>query len=347
MAIDLGTEMTRVFLPGKGIVMEMPSLMAVRLDDGRVVAIGKEAKQMMGRTPDEIEMVRPVQKGMISEYKWAVTFVEYVLRKSVGTGILHRPEVLVSVPVGVSEVERKILVEVFLTAGAKVVHIVPKPLAGAVGAKVPMAEPVGSLVLDIGGGVTEVSLLSMGNVISAKSEGTGGVDLTNELCNFLESKHHLIIGFQAAEKMKQIIGSAKLLDEKDISEHKRLLDDGVLGVDDKGVWMEISGRDELTGLPNKMLVYNSDVVGVVTKQIKKIGEMLGWIMKQVPPELVTDVMDKGVVMMGGGSLLKYLPEYLTELIGIPCYLVEDPQRCVIEGSGRILENLEMFEYTLG
>ena len=347
MAIDLGTEMTRVFLPGKGVVLEVPTLVAVRLNDGQVVAVGNEAKQMMGRTPEEIVSVRPVQKGRVSEFRWAATFIGFVLRQTVGVGLFNKPEVLVSVPAGMNQVEKKLMVEVFLESGAKVVHVVPRPLAGAVGARVPMAEPVGSLILDMGGGLTETSLLSMGNIISSKKIEFGGVDVTNDLREFLERKYNLIVGFNAAEELKMTIGSAKKLEEVKIENKKKMMEEGVIGLDKKGVWMEVAGRDELTGLPSKVRIYNYEVVEVIQRRMKKVGEMLGGIMKQVPPELVTDVMEKGVVMMGGGSCLKYLPEYLTELIGIPCYLAEEPDKCVVEGSGRILENLEMFEYTLG
>ncbi len=347
VAIDLGTEMTRAYVPGEGIVFQVPTLVAVRLNDGQVVAIGKEARQMMGRTPEEIISVRPVKKGKVSEFEIAVTFVNFVLKKVTGTSWFNKPEVLISVSSGITEVERKVLVEVFLEAGAKMVHVIPKPVAGAVGARVPMAEPIGSLILDIGGGLTETSLLSMGNIISFKKVEFGGVDLTSDLQEFLEKEHNLIVGFSAAEILKKTIGSVKELEKDDIKSEKQLIEDGVVGWDDDGVWMEMAGRDELTGLPNKVRVYNHKIVRILEKRIRRIGEMLGEIMRQVPPELVTDVMEKGVVMIGGGSKLRYLPEYLTELVGIPCYLAESPDKCVIEGSGRILENLEMFEYTLG
>ncbi|NOY15187.1 MAG: rod shape-determining protein [bacterium] len=347
VAIDLGTYTTRVFLPSQGVVLQEPTLLAVRLDNNKVVAVGKEAEKMMGRTPDEIVAVRPVNKGVISDFQLAATFIEHTLRQVTKIGLFHRPTILVSLPAGVSQVERKVLVEAFLTSGARAVHIVPRPLSGAVGANIPMAEPIGSVILDIGGGLTEVSLVSMGNVISIKNMGFGGIDLTYELIKYLESEHNLIVGFQAAEKMKRIIGSVGQLTEHSIKDFKKLHEDGLIGIDDKGVWMEISGRDGLTSLPNKIKVYSSDINQVIDKKVKKVSELLGQIMKHVPPELVTDVMDKGVVMMGGGSLLNFLPEYLTNLVGVPCYLAQQPATCVIEGSGKILENLDLFEYTLG
>jgi len=322
IGIDLGTANCLVYLEGEGVVMNEPTVVAVAFDDNRVVAIGQEAKKMLGRTPENIVASRPLRDGVIANYRVTEAMIRYFIRRVLGPHFI-KPEVMVCIPAGATQVERRAVMEATIQAGAKTVYLIDEPLAAAIGAQMPIAEASGNMIVDIGGGSTEIAVIALGGVIVHDSIRVGGNRLDEAIINYLKKNYNLIIGDQTAEEVKIKIGSATKVK--------------------KEMTMEAKGRDSLLGLPRSIELTSSQVneaIGPVLDQI--IGVVKG-VLEDTPPELARDIIDKGIVLAGGTSLLNNIDRFMTEEIGVPCFVAPDPILCVAKGTGIAIENIDLYK----
>lgn len=326
IGIDLGTANSLVWLAGKGIMLNEPTVVAVSVEDGRVVAVGNEAKTMLGRTPWTIEALRPLRDGVIANYQVTEAMLRYFIQKVCGQSFIFKPEVMICVPAGVTQVEKRAVLDATLAAGARVAYLIDEPLAAAIGAKIPIANPSGNMIVDSGGGTTEAAVISLGGVVVHKSVRVAGNKLDEAVANFLRKKHNLIVGEQTAEEVKLKIGSAIPLVKEEI--------------------IEVKGRDSILGLP-KMVQVTSTEVGEAIKGILSqiIGAVKG-VLEETPPELASDIIDKGIVMSGGTSLLRHFDKLMTAETGVPCHVTEEPMLCVVKGTGVALENIDLYKRSL-
>ena len=322
IGIDLGTANVLVYVPKRGIVINEPSVVAVS-EDNRVLAVGNEAKEMVGRTPDTITAYRPLRDGVIADFRVTEAMIHYFINKVSGNIRLFRPEVMVSVPAGVTSTEKRAVIDATKAAGAKDVYIIPEPVAAAIGADIPIDSAAGNLVVDIGGGTTEVAIISLGGIVAATSVRVGGNRLDQSVADYIRKKYGLAIGDQTAEEIKIKIGSA-LPAEKEKT-------------------MEIRGRDMIAGLPKTITISSNEVTEAMQNEIDKIILAVRNVLEQTPPELSSDVIDRGMVMTGGGSLLRNLDKMLTKATGVPCHVADDALYCVAKGTGIALENLDDYK----
>lgn len=320
IAIDLGTANTRVYLPKKGIVANEPSVVAVSVDDNRIVAIGSEAKEMLGRTPDIITASRPYKDGVIADYRITQALLKYLIDKIAGKLRLWRPELMISVPTGITSTERRAVIDAAMSAGAKKVYIVRAPVAAAIGANVPIAAPAGNLIVDIGEGTTEVAIISLGGIVAQHSVRVAGGKIDTSISEFIRKKYGLVIGSQTAEDIKKKIGSALPLE--------------------KPLKMQIRGRDVVAGLPKTVELNSTDITEAIGERLDDIILAVKAVLEQTPPELSSDIIDRGMIMTGGGSLLRNIDKLMTKVTGVPSYVAEEPLLCVIKGTGIALENLD-------
>lgn len=320
IAIDLGTANTLVYLPKKGIVANEPSVVAVSVDDDRIVAIGNEAKEMLGRTPDIITASRPLRDGVIADYRITQAMLRHYINLVSGRFRLSRPEIMVSVPAGVTSTERRAVIDAAMAAGAKKAHIIREPVAAAIGANVPISAPAGNLVVDIGGGTTEVAIISLGGIVAQNSVRVGGNKIDQAISDYIRKKYGLVIGDQTAEDIKKKIGSALPLD--------------------KPMTMQIRGRDLIAGLPKIVTLSSDEVTKAISDRLDEMLLAVKAVLEQTPPELSSDIIDRGIVMSGGGSLLRNIDKLMTKVTGVPAYVAEDPLLCVARGTGIALENLD-------
>ena len=323
IAIDLGTANSLVWLGKKGIVMNEPTVVAITVDDGRVVAVGNEAKEMLGRTPGNITASRPMRDGVIADYRVTEAMLSYFIQKVCGRIFLFKPEVMICAPAGVTQVERRAVLDATLSAGAKVAYLIEEPLAAAIGAKIPIAAASGSMIIDIGGGSTEAAVISLGGVVVHKSVRVAGNKIDEAITNFLKRKHNLLIGETTAEEVKLKAGSATVLDKEET--------------------VEVKGRDSVTGLPRAAMVSSTEVTEAIRPILLQIVGAAKGVLEETPPELASDIIDKGIVMSGGTSLLRNFDRLMTELTGVPCHVAEDPLLCVVRGTGVALENLDLYK----
>lgn len=321
VAIDLGTANSLVFVVGEGIVLDEPTVVAVSVGDGKVLAVGKEAQSMLGRTPGNIKASRPMRDGVIADYAVTEAMLKYFLRK-VGAFGLFKPEVMICVPAGVTQVERRAVLGATIEAGARNAYLIEEPLAAAIGAGVPISEASGNMVLDMGGGASEAAVISLGGVVTFKSVRVAGNRIDEAISKYVRRKHNLVIGETTAEKVKVKVGSAVA-----VSKEERV---------------EVTGRDSITGLPRSVEISSYEVFEAIREPLGKIIGMLKSVMEEVPPELSSDIIDKGIVMTGGTALLRGLDRLITQETGVPAFVAEDPQRCVIKGIGTALDNLEVY-----
>ena len=329
IGIDLGTANSLVYLAGQGIVLNEPTVVAITTDDNRVLAVGNEAKEMLGRTPGNIIASRPMKDGVIADYVITEAMLRYFLDKVCGPSRLFKPEVMVCAPAGVTSVEKRALLDATLSAGAKVAFLIDEPLAAAIGAKIPIANPSGNMIVDIGGGTTEAAVICLGGVVVHSSVRVGGNKIDESIQNYIRKKHNLIIGERMAEDVKIKIGSATPLRQ------------GSAGpVDEK---MEARGRDAFSGLPKTVEINSMEVTETISPVTQKIVEAIKGILEQIPPELASDIIDKGIVMSGGTSLLRNLDKLLKDSLGVPVSLAENPLLCVALGTGMALENLDLYK----
>lgn len=323
IAIDLGTTNVLVFLPKKGIVVNEPTVVALQAEDNRIVAIGEEAKKMLGRTPDSIVAAHPLRDGVIASYKMTEAMLKYFINRVMPKIRLNKPEVMIAVPVGVTSTERRAVVDACLSAGAKAAYIIKEPIAAALGAGIPIASPNGNMIIDIGGGTSEIAVISLGDVVAATSVRVGGNKIDLAIQNYIRKKYNLIVGEQTAEEVKIRIGSV-------ITPKKELT-------------MEVSGSNTITGLPESVMVTSSDIVSAIKEPLAEIINAVKLVLQQTPPELAADVMDKGIVISGGGALLRNIDTLFTKVTGVACQVAEEPLLCVAKGTGIAVENLDLYK----
>ena len=326
IAIDLGTANTLVSIPKKGIVINEPSVVAVSLVDESVLAVGKEAKEMLGRTPENIKALCPLKDGVIADYKATEAMIRYFINKTCGRVRLTRPEVLISVPAGITSTERRAVLEAAKQGGAKAVYIIKEPIAAALGANIPIAAPSGNLIVDIGGGTSEVAVISLGGIVASASVRVGGTKIDKAIADMIKKQHGLAVGNRTAREIKIAIGSAVFQDSESI--------------------LEIRGRDLVTGLPKTIEISTNAVVESIQDNLREIVNAVKSVLQNTPPELSADVIDKGMIVSGGGALLRNIDELITSCTGVPCYIANDPLACVIKGAGIILDNLENYKRIL-
>lgn len=332
VGIDLGTANSLVYLAGSGIVLNEPTVVAITSDDHRVLAVGNEAKEMLGRTPGNILALRPMRDGVIADYLITEAMIRYFLDKACGTTRLFKPEVMVCAPAGVTSVEKRAILDATLSAGAKTAFLIDEPLAAAIGAKIPIANPSGNMIIDIGGGTTEAAVICLGGVVVHSSVRVGGNKIDESIQNYVRKKHNLIIGERMAEEVKIKIGSAIRLKP----DEARLPDGQVMKT-------EVRGRDAITGLPQTVEITSDEVTDAISDIITKIIGAAKGVLEQIPPELASDIIDKGIVLSGGTSLLRNLDRLMTEKLEVPVSLAENPLLCVVLGTGIALENLDLYK----
>ena len=323
IGIDLGTTNSVVFVPPKGIVISEPSVVAVSVLDSTMLAVGNAAKDMIGRTPDSITIVRPLIDGAVADYRVTSAMIRSFIRRASGRFSFVKPEVLVSVPAGITSAERRALIEATLAAGARQVFLVKEPVLAAIGAQIPINSPVGNMILNIGGGTTEIAVISLGGIVNAQSVRIGGNKFDAAIVEYIKKKHGLAIGDRTAELIKINIGSA------------------LRGAHEDSI--NIRGRDLTTGLPKTIQVSSSEVTEALGEHLREILQMIKSVLELTPPELCSDIMDRGIVVSGGGALLRNIDELITKVTGVPARIADDPMFCVARGAGKVLENLETYK----
>ncbi len=323
IAIDLGTNNIRVYIPRKGIIISEPSVVALQAADNKIMAIGEEAKKMIGRTPESIIAASPLRDGVIANFRIAEAMLRYFINKVSGSIRLFKPDIMVSIPAGVTSTERRAVIDACNQAGAKQTFLIKQPVAAALGAGIPIATPSGSMIIDIGGGTSEVAVISLGDVVASTSVRVGGNKFDAAIANYIRKKHNLIIGDQTAEEIKIKIGSAQTLK--------------------KELKMEVSGSNTISGLPESILISYEETVSAVKAPLLEIINAVKDVLQKTPPELASDVMDKGIILTGGGAQLRSLDTLLTKVTGVPCEIANNPTECVVKGSGIAIENLEAFK----
>ncbi len=326
IGIDLGTANSLVFLPGKGIVLNEPTVVAITQNDNKVVAVGNEAKEMLGRTPESIVASRPMRDGVIADYMVIESMLRYFIDKIAGKIRFSKPEVMICAPAGVTSVERRAVLDATLSAGAKTAYLIDECLAAAIGARMPIGDASGNFVVDIGGGTTEVAIISLGGIVVNNTVRVGGNKLDEAIASYIRRKHNLVIGYQMSEKIKIEIGQAV-----GISKEKK---------------MEIKGRDSINGLPRTITVSSVEITEAMKEPLKNMVSAIKNVLERTPPELASDIIDKGLVMTGGTSLLPGLDVLFTKETGIPCHVADDPLNCVVVGTGIALENLDQYKRSI-
>ena len=325
MGIDLGTANTLVHVKGKGIVLREPSVVAIKSDNGEVLAVGEEAKRMIGRTPGSIIAIRPMKDGVIADFDVTQAMLKYFIRKAMNSkSSMVRPRVVVGVPSGVTEVEKRAVIDAAQQAGAREAYLIEEPMAAAIGAGLPVEEATGSMVVDIGGGTTEIAVISRGGIVTSCSIRIGGDEMDSSIIQHIKREYNLMIGERTAEDIKINIGSAIVSSTGDKT-------------------MDIRGRDLVSGLPKTLTIHASEIREALSEPIFKIIDAVKSTLEKTPPELAADVMDHGIVMTGGGSLLTNLDKLLSHETGMPVLVSEDALSCVGEGTGRSLENIELLK----
>lgn len=326
IGIDLGTTTVLVYVPKRGIIINEPSVVAVSKLDKTVLAVGKEAKDMLGRTPDTIVARRPLKDGVIADYRTTEAMLRYFINKALGGVRIFRPEVMIAVPGGITSTERRAVIDAALSAGAKAAYIIKQPIVAAIGANIPIGSPNGHMIVEIGGGTSEMAVISLGGIVASTSVRIGGVKMDHAIMEFVRRTYNLAIGERTAEDIKIKCGSAMYLTEK--------------------LRMDVKGRDMITGLPKIIEVTSDDVTEAIQPLLEGIITALKEVLNQTPPELSADVMDKGIVISGGSSQLRNLDRLIAEATSVPTYMAEDPQLCVARGTGLALENLEAYKRSL-
>jgi rod shape-determining protein MreB len=326
IGIDLGTTYTLVYLPKRGIVINEPSVVAVSVSDRKILAVGNEAKDMLGRTPDSIIAVKPLKDGVIADYRITEAMIRYFINKTLGGIRLFRPEVMVAVPAGISSTERRAVVEATIAAGAKAAYIIKEPVAAAIGADIPIGSATGHMIIDIGGGTSEMAVISLGGVVYSTSVRVGGNKFDKSILDFIKKKYNLAIGERTAEELKINIGSALFMEDK--------------------LNMEIRGRDIMTGLPRSITVNSDDITESIQNELEAIINAAKKVLNNTPPELAADIMDKGVVISGGSALLRNIDQLFSRTTGVPAYIADDALLCVAKGTGTALENLDSYKRSI-
>lgn len=327
IGIDLGTANTLVYLGGEGVVLNEPTVVAVRADDNKVVAVGEDAKEMLGRTPGNIVATRPLRDGVIADYGITQDMLAYFIDKVCGRSRFMKPEVMVCIPSGVTQVEKRAVLDAAMAAGARAVYLIEEPLAAAIGAKVPIAQAAGHMILDSGGGTTDIAVISLGGIVVHKSIRVAGNKFEEAIANHIRKKFNLLVGERSVEEIKIKLGNA-IVDPKD--PHT----------------MEVKGRDSVTGLPRTIEVTDLEINEPIIQTLKPIVSTIREVFEMTPPELTSDIIDKGIVLSGGTVLLKNFDKYIAQEMGVPAYVAEDTLYCVVRGTGVALENLELYKRSI-
>jgi len=323
IAIDLGTCNSLVYLRGKGVVLTEPSVVAVSLSDNRILAVGEAAKEMIGRTPADIKIYRPLKDGVIADYKVTQAMIRYFIRKTTLNSKIFKPDLVISVPAGITSTERRAVIEAALSVGAREAYVVKEPILAAIGAGIPINSCYGHMIINIGGGTSEVAVISLGGIVTAYSARVAGDKLDIAIAEYIKKKYNLAIGTQSAEEIKIKVGTA--LPQKELK------------------YMEIQGRDLILGLPRNIKISNNEVCEAISDVLSEIILTVKQVLSETPPELSADIMNKGIIMAGGGALLPKINELVAQSTGVPCFIAEEPLLCVIKGTGTVLEHLDEYK----
>ncbi|MEN9647388.1 MAG: hypothetical protein RLY57_192 [Candidatus Parcubacteria bacterium] len=326
LGIDLGTANTLVFVPGKGIVLNEPSVVAVSEQDNKILAVGLEAKGMIGRTPESIIAYRPMKDGVIADYRVTEAMLRYFINKAMGKWSMWKPEVMISVPAGVTSTERRAVIEAAIKAGAKNAYVVKEPILAAIGANIPIYEAKGHMIVDIGGGTTDVALISLGGIVASTSVKCAGNRIDAAIADYIKKNFNLAIGDKTAERIKIEIGSAVFMDEE--------------------LSVIVKGRDFLTGLPRSTEIKTNEIVKAISKELREIIKAIKDVLQETPPELASDIIDQGITMTGGSSMLRNFPELVYRRTGVKAALAEDALYCVVKGTGVALEHLDTYKKSI-
>lgn len=326
LGIDLGTANTLVFLPGKGVVLNEPSVVAVSEQDNKILAVGIEAKEMIGRTPDNIIAYRPMKDGVIADYRVTEAMLRYFIDKAMGKWNIFKPEVMVSVPAGVTSTERRAVIEAALKAGAKNAYVVKEPILAAIGAGIPIQEAAGHMVVDIGGGTTDVAVISLGGIVASTSVKCAGNRIDAAIADYIKKTFNLAIGDKTAEDIKIKIGSAVPIEEE--------------------LAMIVKGRDFISGLPRSTEVKTNEIVKAIGRELREMIKAIKDVLQETPPELASDIIDRGIIMTGGSSMLRNLPDLVFRRTGVKATLAEDALLCVAKGTGIALEHLDTYKKSI-
>jgi len=327
IGVDLGTANILIYIKGKGVVLQEPSVVAMDRDSGRILAIGEEARRMMGRTPGNIVAVRPLREGVIADYDATENMLKYYIQKVVGKNYFFKPRIMICIPSGVTSVEKRAVLEAAVQAGASKTYLIEEPLAAALGAGLDITEPCGAMVVDIGGGTTDVAILSLNDIVVNAAIRVGGDNFDEALVRYIKKEYNVLIGERTAESIKMTIGT-------------------VLPKGGRSESMEVKGRDLVTGLPKTLRITSEETRGAMAEMVALIVQCIKTVLEKTPPELASDIIDRGIVMTGGGSLLNGLDKLINLETGIPTCLAEDPLSCVALGTGKALESLEYLQDSL-
>ena len=326
IGIDLGTAYTLVHLPKRGIVINEPSVVAISMADKKILAVGNEAKDMLGRTPDSIIAIKPLKDCVIADYNTTEAMLRYFINKAVGGVRLFRPEVMVAVPAGITSTERRAVIDATIAAGAKAAYIIKEPIAAAIGADIPIGSASGHMIVDIGGGTAEMAVISLGGVVTSTSVRVGGNKFDNAIIDYIRRKYNLAVGERTAEDIKINIGSALYLEDK--------------------LTMEIRGRDMITGLPRNITINSDDVTEAIQNELEAIISAAKKVLQNTPPELSADIIDKGMVLAGGSSLLRNIGQLLSRTTDVPAFVADEALLCVARGTGIALDNLDSYKRSI-
>jgi len=326
IGIDLGTANVLVYVHGRGVVLNEPSVVAISTVSGRVKAVGKSAADMIGRHPETIEVVRPMKNGVIADYVVTEAMLKHFIGRAAGRFNLFKPTVMICIPAGVTSVERRADKDAAMQAGAQDVFLIREPLAAAIGARVPVSDPNGSLIIDIGGGTTEVAVVALNGIVESNSIRVGGNKCDEYIANYIKRKYNLLIGDRTAEELKIKIGSALPCEEE--------------------MSMEVRGRDQVAGMPRTITVRTNEIVEALTEPLEAVVGAVRTVLERTPPELASDIIDRGMIMTGGGSMLRHIDELMTQITGIPCYVADQPLQCVAVGTGIALDKLDLLRDSL-
>lgn len=326
IGIDLGTCNSLVFVPGKGVVLQEPSVVAVTLSENRILAVGSEAKEMTGRTPDTIRVYRPLKDGVIADYRVTQAMLGYFIDRVAGRFRFLKPELMIGVPAGITSTERRAVIEAGMAAGSKQVFVAKEPILAAIGAGIPINSYSGHMIVDIGGGTSEAAVISLGGIVTASSVRTGGDKMDFAISNFIKKKHNLAIGEVTAEEIKIRIGSALPKKQEE--------------------FLQVRGRDLISGLPKNIKISSNEVAEALTEPLSDIVKAIKTVLWDTPAELSADVMDKGMLLSGGGALLRNIDQLIAKATGVPCTVAQDPLTCVAQGTGVVLENLDVYKKSI-
>ncbi len=326
IGIDLGTVNVLVYVRGRGIVLQEPSMVAISIEDNKIVAVGNEARSMLGRTPEAIEVARPMRDGVIADYVVTEAMLRYFITKVCGRFPMFRPTVMISVPVGVTSVESRAVHDAAIQAGGKEAYLLPEPLAAALGAGMPVGTPTGNMIVNMGGGTSEAAVIALNGIVVSSSIRIGGNRVDEAIAAYIRKKYNLMIGEQTAEEIKIQIGSALPLDEE--------------------TSLEVKGRDQVAGLPKTIEITSSEVTEAIAEPLAAIVGAVKSVLEKTPPELASDIIDRGMMLAGGGALLRNVARLLTQETGVPCYVAENSIACVALGAGKALENYHIIKRSM-